>query len=166
MPSKIPSITLGAAVYTVAALFTGFVTIQGGTSAQYVTTLLCCVSALLGPAVAVWHYTTTHKLTLAAGPGAGLGAAAVVAGGLISYVITLGLQALGFYPSNAEMIDRQRDQLLAQGLEPDQVEGALQMAEMFSGPLGVVVNVIVAAVIGAIGGAIAAAIFKRGPVDG
>lgn len=165
MPSKFPSIALGGAVYAVAALFTGYVTLQGGSSAQYVTMLLCCVSALLGPAVAVWHYTSTHDVTVPAGPGAGLGAAAVVLGGLVSYAITLVLQMAKVYPSDAELIERQRDQLLAQGLDPEQIDAALQMGEMLSGPIGVVVNVVVAAVIGAIGGAIAASIFKRGAVE-
>lgn len=164
MPSKVPSIALGGAVYAVAALFTGYVTLQGGTSAQYVTLLLCCVSALLGPAVAVWHYTTSYGITVQAGPGAGMGAAAVVAGGLVSYVVTLALQASGIYPSDAEIMERQREQLLAQGLDPAQIDQALQMGEMLSGPIGVAVNVIVAAVIGAVGGAIAASIFKRGAV--
>lgn len=165
MPKKTPSILLGAVAYAVAALITGFVTINGGQSAQYLTMVLCCVSALLGPAVAVWHYTTTHNVTVPAGTGAGLGAAAVVVGGLISYGITLLLQTIGIYPSNDELMERQRDQLLAQGLEPEQIDGAMQMAEMFSGPLGIVLNIIVAAVIGAIGGAIAASIFKRGSAD-
>lgn len=164
MPNKIPSIGLGAAAYAVAALITGFVTIQGGASAQYVTMVLCCVSALLGPAVAVWHYTTTHDLTVPAGTGAGLGAAAVVLGGLLSYGITAILQMIGTYPTNDELMERQRDQLLAQGLEPEQIDTALQMAELFSGPLGIVLNIIVAAVIGAIGGAIAASVFKRGAI--
>ncbi|MEM0963404.1 MAG: hypothetical protein AAGK21_12800 [Bacteroidota bacterium] len=164
MPSKVPSIILGAVVYTIAAFITGYISLNGGTSAQLITSALCCVSALLGPGVAVWHYTTTHSQTVPAGTGAGLGAAAVVIGGAVSYVITLALQAIGIYPSTEEIMERSRDQMLAQNpeLTAEQVDGAMQMAEMFSGPLGAVVNLVMAAVIGAIGGAIAASVFKRG----
>ena len=166
MPSKTQSILLGAAVYTVASLITGFIAIQGGGASSYLTSALCCVSALIGPFVAVWHYTSTNNLTVPAGTGAGLGAAAIVAGGVVSYLITLLLQAVGVYPSQEDMVEMQRDQMAAQGMEPEQIEQAMGMVEMFSGPLGILVNLVVAAVIGAVAGAIAASVLKRGTVDG
>ena len=162
MPSKTPSIGLGAAVYAIFSLIIGFVAINGGTAGQYLVSVLCCLAALAGPFAAVWHYTSTNRLTIPAGTGAGLGAAAVVLGGIASYLITLVLQAINLYPSSEEMIEMQRNQMIAQGLEPEAVEQAMQMAEMFQGPLGAVVNLVIAAVIGAVGGAIAAAIFKKG----
>jgi hypothetical protein len=162
MPSKSQSILLGAAVYTVAALITGFVAINGGTVGGYLASALCCVSALLGPFVAVWHYTSTNRLTIPAGTGAGMGAAAIALGGIVSYLITLLLQAVNVYPSNAEMMERQREQLVAQGLEPEQIEQAMQMGEMFQGVAGAAINLVIAALIGAVAGAIAASVFKKG----
>ncbi|WP_420457306.1 hypothetical protein [Rubrivirga sp.] len=165
MPSKTPSIVLGAAVYAVAGLIIGFIAINTGQTGQYLVGVLCCLAALAGPAVAVWHYTSTNGLTIPAGTGAGLGAAAVALGGLVSYGITRLLQAVGAYPSNAELLERQRDQLIAQGMEPEAIEQAMQMGEMFQGIGGAIVNLVIAALIGAIGGAVAASIFKKGPVD-
>lgn len=165
MPSKSQSIVLGAAVYTVAGLITAFVALGAGASGQYLVGVLCCVSALLGPFVAVWHYTTTNELTIPAGQGAGIGAVTIVLGGVVSYAITLVLQTVGAYPSDAELLERQRDQLVAQGLEPEQIEQALQMGEMFQGAGGVAINLVVAALIGAIAGAVAASVFKKGRAD-
>ena len=163
--SKNQSILLGAAVYTVAGLITGFLAINGGQSAQYFVAALCCLSALAGPFAGVWHYTSTHNLTIPAGTGAGIGAAAVVVGGLISYAITKLLQLANVYPSDAEMVERQRDDMIAQGMEPEAVEQAMGFAEMFQGVGGFAINLVIAAVIGAIGGAIAASIFKKGTAD-
>ncbi|WP_412063146.1 hypothetical protein [Rubrivirga sp. IMCC45206] len=163
MQPKAPSIVLGAAVYAVAALIVGFFAINASGSAQYLTGVLCCLAAIAGPAVAVWHYTSTHHVTVPAGTGAGLGAAAIVIGGLVSYGITKVLQAVNVYPSDAEMMDRQRDQLIAQGLEPEMVEQSMQMGEMMQGIGGALINLVIAAIIGAIAGAVAASVFKRGP---
>lgn len=162
MPSKTQSILLGAGVYAVAGLITAFIAVNGGTAGGYLAGVLCCLTALIGPFIAVWHYTSTNRLTIPAGTGAGIGAAAVVIGGVISYGITLVLQAISVYPSDAELMDRQREQLLAQGLEPEAIESAMQMGEMFSGIAGAAINLVIAAVIGAIAGAIAASVFKKG----
>ncbi len=165
MPSKTPSIALGAAVYAVAGLIMGFIAINTGQAGQYLVSVLCCLAALAGPAVAVWHYTSTNHLTIPAGQGAGLGAAAVAIGGLVSYGITRLLQAVGAYPSAAEMLERQRDQLVAQGMDPEAIAQAMQMGELFQGVGGALVQIVVVALIGAIGGAVAASIFKKGPLD-
>ena len=165
MPSKNQSILLGAAVYTVAGLITAFLSVNGGQSAQYVVSALCCLAALAGPFTAVWHYTSTNNLTVPAGTGAGIGAAAVVLGGIVSYAVTKLLQVAGIYPSDAEMIEQQRDQMISQGMEPEAVDQAMGFAEMFQGIGGFAINLVIAAVIGAIGGAIAASIFKKGTAD-
>ncbi len=162
MQPKVPSIALGAAVYTVLALIVGFFALNASGSAQYLTSVLCCLAAISGPAVAVWHYTSTHDLTIPAGTGAGLGAAAIVAGGLVSLAITKALQMANVYPSDAEIMDRQRDQLIAQGLEPEMIEQSMKMGEMMQGVGGALINIVIAALIGAIAGAIAASVFKRG----
>ena len=165
MPNKSSSILLGVAAYAVASLITGFIAINSGQTGQYLVGVLCCLFALLGPAVTVWHYTSTHRVTIPPGTGAGLGAITVAAGGAISYGITKLLQMVNVYPSDAEMMERQRQQLVAQGLEPEAIEQAMQMGEMFSGVGGAMINIVMLAVVGAIAGAIAASVFKKGPVD-
>lgn len=165
MPTKTPSILLGALVTTVLGLFMAVMSFSGGTAGQYLSSLICCLTGIAGAGVAVWHYANTHKLTLKAGAGAGLGALAVAVGGLISYVITEALQAVGLFPTDAEIMEQQRQQLLAQGMDPAQVDQGLQFAQTFQGPIGVVVNVIVLAILGAVFGAIAASVFKKGQTD-
>ena len=165
MPSKSRSVLIGAAVAAVLALVQVFLAISGGTAGQYLSSLVCCLVAVAGAGTAVWHYTTTHRLTIPAGTGAGLGAAAVAAGYLVAYLVGEGLQALGVTPSDAEVIERSRQQLVDQGMDPAQVDQGLQMAELFSGPLGAAVSLLVLAVLGAVAGAVAASVFKRGPAE-
>lgn len=165
MPSKNASILLGAAVYTVASLIVGFIAVNGGQSGQYLSGALCCLFALLGPAITVWHYTSTNGVTIPPGTGAGLGAITIAAGYAVNYGITKLLQVANVYPSDAEMLERQRGQLVAQGLEPEAIDQAMQMGEMSSGIVGGLVTLVVLSVIGAIAGAIAASVFKKGPVD-
>lgn len=161
MPSKTQSILIAALVGTVLSTITGFLaTSQGGL--QMVAAVLGCLVMISVPLIAVWHYTTTHQLTLAAGSGAGLGAMAAVAWGVLSAIVGYTLQALGVMPSQEELIQMQREQMLSQGLTAEQIEQAMGWVEMSTGPLGIVINVVVAIVIGAVLGAIGAAIFKKG----
>ena len=108
MPSKSSSILLGVAVYAVFSLIIGFIAINGGQTAQYLVSALCCLAALLGPALTVWHYTSTNAVTVPAGTGAGLGAITILGGGLVNYVISRVLQMLDVYPTDAEMAERSR----------------------------------------------------------
>ena len=165
MPSKSSSILLGVAVYAVFSLIIGFIAINGGQTAQYLVSALCCLAALLGPALTVWHYTSTNAVTVPAGTGAGLGAITILGGGLVNYVISRVLQMLDVYPTDAEMAERSRDQLIAQGLEPEAIESAMKMTEMMQGPIGVAATLVVLAVVGALAGAVAASVFKKGPVS-
>jgi hypothetical protein len=165
MPSKTQSILLGAAVAAVLTIANLFLATGGGQTGQYLAGLVCCLSAVAGAGVAVWHYTSTHNLTISAGTGAGLGALACAGGYLIAYVVGEGLQAVGVLPSDAEVVERARQQLLDQGMDPAQVEQAMQFSELTTGVLGAVINVVVLAILGAVIGAIAAAVFKKGEPD-
>ena len=165
MPSKSRSILIGAAVAAVLAFIQGFLAVGGGTSGQYLGSLLCCLVAAAGAGTAVWHYTTTHNLTIPAGTGAGLGAAAVSAGYLVAYLIGVVLQAVGLRPSNAELLEQGRQQMIDQGMDSALVDQGMGVAEMASGPLGAAITLLVMAVLGAIVGAIAASVFKRGTVE-
>ena len=165
MPSKSQSVLLGAAVAAVLTLVNLFVATGGGQAGQYLSSLVCCLTAVAGAGVAVWHYTKTYSLTIPAGTGAGLGALAVAGGYLVAYVVGEVLQAVGALPSDAEVMERSRQQALDQGMDPAMVDQSMQFAEMLQGPLGAVVSVVLLAVLGAVVGAIAAAVFKKGERD-
>ena len=164
MPSKTQSILVAAVVGAVLSIVVSFLAAAGG-SVQYVGSALGCLTLIAVPMIAVWHYTNTHRLTLNAGSGAGLGAIATVASSLLGYVISFGLQAVGVLPSQEEMIARQREELLSQGMTAEQIDQAMGFATMASGPVGILVGVLIGAVVGAIVGAIAASIFKKGEAE-
>ena len=164
-PSKTPSIAIGVAVYVVLGLVAAFVTFSGGMATQSIGGILSCLVALAAPVVAVWHYTSTHALTLPAGQGAALGAIASATGAVVSGLLSWALQQVGVFPTAAEVMEQQRDQLIAQGnMSPEDVD---QMMEVMGGMgdnllLQLGIGVLIGAVVGAIAGAVAAAIFKKG----
>lgn len=166
MPSKTPSITIGAAVYAVVSLLTTFLTINAtGTGGQFASGTIGCLIGLIAPVVAVWHYTSTHQLTIPAAQGAGVGALSALAGAALAGLIQFGLQAIGVLPSTAEIIERQREQMIASGqVTAEQYDQMMSgMGGLASNPLlGLVVGIVIATILGAIAGAIAAAIFKKG----
>lgn len=166
MPSKSQSVLIGAAVAAVLSLVQLFIASGGGQAGQYLSGLICCLVAIGGAGVAVWHYTSTYRLTIPAGTGAGLGAMATGGGYLIAYAVGEILQAVGVLPSDEEALAAAREQLVAQGtLSAEQIEQTLEISQMFTGVLGAVVSLILLAVVGAVVGAIAAAIFKKGEAD-
>lgn len=162
MPPKTQSVLLGAALYTVLSLITGFIALNSGQVGQSLTGLLCCLVAIGSPMLAVWHYTNEYNLTIPAGPGAAMGALVVVIGGAISYGIQRILQATGAFPTDEEIMERTRDQLASQGMDAEQIEQIMGFAEMSSGITGFLVNLVVAVVIGVVGGVLGAVIFKKG----
>jgi NADH:ubiquinone oxidoreductase subunit 6 (subunit J) len=158
MPNKSTSILIGGLIYAVVGLISAFLGAASG-GMQYVGGALGCVALIAGAAGAVWHYTSTHRLTIPAGQGAVLGAGAGALGAAISGLVSWLLITAGVMPDPAEQARRQ---LEGQGLSEDQIATAMQMTEMFSGPLGIVVGLLVGALLGAIIGAIAALVFKKG----
>ena len=162
MQSKLPSILIGGVTYAVIGAIAGFLAQMGGGMQFVGGALACLVAPIVGCGLAVWHYTTTHQLTISAGQGAGLGAAAGVVGGLVGWIFQRLFIAAGLL---LDPIEQARRQVADQGLSGEQAEQALQFAEMFSGPLGIVIGLVIAAILGAIIGAIAAVIFKKGGDD-
>lgn len=158
MPNKTQSILLGAAVSVVLGTVLAFIAYSGGTAGMMLGGCGGCLVAFVGPVVAVWHYTSTNRLTIPAGAGAGLGAITGVAGAALSWLVTFVLRAVGVFPT-AEEWQRQTQEMFG-------AEGAAMPAaggSFFSSPVGeLVVGLLVGAIVGAIGGAIAAAIFKKG----
>ena len=165
MPSKTPSVALGAAVYTVVGVGLTFLTFRLGGAAMYASLCGLCGVIVLAPGIAVWHYATTHRRTLLAGEGAGLGAIAGLAGALLSAAVTQVLMAVNALPDQAEQIEIQRANMIAMGMDPAQVSAALASAStgVMSNPLvAIVLSALLAAAVGAGVGALAASAFKRG----
>lgn len=164
-PPRGPSVALGAAVYTLLGVGLTFLTFRLGGAAMYVSGCGLCLVMLLGPALGVWHYTSTHRLTLLAGPGAAIGAMTGAAGALLQLALTQALMAAGLLPDQAEQLAIQRANLIQMGMDPAQVSEALASAS--AGPLSNpwlagVLSVALAAALGAAVGAIAASLFKKG----
>lgn len=168
-PSKTQSIGLGAIVGGVLGLLVGIMVILIPNLSSVLGIVGCLLVPMAGAFAAVWHFTNTHQTKLSAGEGAGLGAAALAVGSLISSGITLLLQSVGVLPNQQELMKRQMElaeaQWRAQGLSDSQIEQARQTTEsmtgMFSNPiLGLIAGLAINAVVGAILGAVAAALFK------
>ena len=152
MPSKFQSILLGGAIVGVIASLINLVPVVGG--------CIGCLLYIVAGMVAVWHYTSTHELTIEGGTGAGMGAlggiVAALAGAAVSYVlVTIGL---------APGVDEIMQQFAEAGTMTDEQLEAI--ADFFNSPLSTLVFIgvgsIIGAILGAVGGAIGASMFKKG----
>lgn len=148
-------------------LIGGLVTAVLSTSVLGLINLICCLGVIIGAVVAVWHYTSSQRLTITAGQGASIGALSAIVGALISTVLNLALTSLGLDFSgvfNEAMLDLFRDMM-----PPEQIaEMERQMREgQSAGQLIVssVIAIFVFAIFGAAGGAIGAALFKKGGAE-
>ena len=172
MPSKTPSIVLGAAAYAVLSIGFAFLALRGGTAVQAAAGCFGCFVILAGPMLAVWHYTSTHRLTLLPGQGAGLGAITGALGALASGLASQALVALDVLPDVAETLAVQRDQMRSQGMDPAQIDSAMGFAETLSGlsanpVVGILSGIVLGAALGALFGALASVTFKKGgPASG
>ncbi|MEM1042577.1 MAG: hypothetical protein AAGI91_08110 [Bacteroidota bacterium] len=152
MPSKQSSILVGA--LTVGVLSTSYLGLINA---------LCCLGVMIGAAVAVWHYTDTHALTIAGGTGAGIGAAAGALGSIVSALLTLLLLALGLDGGAIEdlVMDRFRGMMTEEQIRD--IEAQQEASRTVTGWLsGTLLGALLFAVFGAIGGAVGAALFKKG----
>jgi len=157
MPSKSQSILLGTAVYVVVSLILQFIGQgMGGGAATMVVGALGCLIALAIGAVPVWHYTSTHNLTVPAGTGAGMGAISLVLGAILLSLVTWLLVSAGVMPDPQEIA---LEQMEREGMPQEQIDLAMQFANpLISAAIGAVLG----AILGAIGGAIGASMFKKG----
>lgn len=156
MNEKRTSILIGGLVVTVLSTsYLGFIN------------LVCCLGVVIGALVTVWHYTSTHSLTVTAGEGAGMGIRAgligVVAASLLNFAFAqAGLDATTF--ANQFMLDRFGD-----GMPPEQVDELER--QIREGPsvqdllMGLGIGALLYSLFGAAGGAIGAALFKKGEDD-
>lgn len=153
MPSKTQSILLSGGVIGIVLVVVQFI--------PWVGACLCVLAILGAGLLAVWHYTDTYQLTVAGGTGAGMGALAAVAAGIVDGVIGLIFQALGLVPSAEEAA-----QAFLEGMQQagsgEQAEAVRQLVES---PLFLIavfgIQLLIFAVLGAIGGAIGASLFKK-----
>jgi hypothetical protein len=167
MPSKTPSIALGAVAYVVLSLGAAFLVVQGGTVLGALAGCFGCLVILAGPMLAVWHYTSTHRVTLLPGQGAGLGAITGAVGAVVSGLIQQALIALDVLPDTAEAMAMQRDEMLSQGMDPAQIDSAMGFAEQLGGMtsnpfMSILFGLVIGAALGALFGALASVMFKKG----
>ena len=170
MPDKKPSIAIGVAAYVVLSVGVAFLSAQGGTVTQSIAGCLGCAVLLAGPVLAVWHYTSTHRVTLLAGPGAAMGAITGAVGAVLAGAIQQALMAASVLPSVAETLANQRRQMIEQGMDAAEADRAMAFAEQLGGltsnpVLGIVVGALLGAALGALFGALAASVFKKGPAE-
>ena len=79
MPDKNQSILMGIAIAVVVTLLIQILTQQLLTGmASSIMGIFGCLLSFALAAVPVWHYTETHKLTIPAGAGAGMGAITLI----------------------------------------------------------------------------------------
>ena len=162
MPSKTQSVIVAAFVYVVLGLAVNILLAEtpvGG--------VLGCLILFTAGIVAVWHYTSTHSLTISGGQGAGIGTIATVAGVLISMVLGFILVEVGFMPDPAVIAEAQMDQAIAdmesRGMSEEDIDRALSFGRMFTQPgFMLLFGLAAGAIGGAISGAVSALIFKKG----
>ena len=166
MPDSKPSVLIGALVLAVILIVSSVALPPGNNLAG----VICCLVALVAPMITIWHYTTTHSLTVPAGKGAGLGALTTGLGTLINVVVGLVLQAVGVLPNLGETLAEAREQAIeqsvAQGNSAEDAQAAVDMMSfMFEPAFLYPLTILGAVLVGAIGGAIGAAVFKKGTAD-
>jgi hypothetical protein len=152
MPDKKQSLILGTALTAVL-------------STSYLGLLTCCCGGvIIGALVTVWHYTSTHGITLTGGQGAVLGLTVGLLGALVSAVLDYALIQAGVRVDVTIMqfmLDRFGDQMPPESYDQmvEQMEQAVTFGKF---ALQALLGVAISAGIGAIGGAIGASIFKKG----
>ena len=154
MPSKTQSVLLaGIAVGVVSALFNLI-------PVPIAAACLSCTAYLVAGVLAVWHYTSTHQLTITGGQGAGMGALAAVAAGIVATVLLYVFGALDVIPTMEERMMEQLDQQNLTGEQREQALSFIQSPLVMIGAM--LVYLIIYAIVGAIGGAVGASVFKKG----
>ena len=167
MPDQKQSILIGALVTALLGVLLAYFSQGGGQAAATVSGLVaCCVPALAGSLMALWHYTDVYAVTLSTGEGARLGAVTAAVGSILSALLTYLLRFVGVFPDTEEQIEMMREEMVDQGMSPEQIDQALEFSQNFMSPLAqvgfVIAAVFIYALVGAGGGALGSALFKRG----
>lgn len=166
MPDKTPSVILGALVYVVLGTIISLATPTAAGGQGGLGMLVGCLSCLLvmgSGMIAVWHYTNTHQLTLAAGQGVTLGMMSAVLGAITAALIGFLLMTLGLRPGVEEVMDMTIAELEQQGMTDAQIDSAIGITRMMLSPIAMIAMAVISGAIGgAIGGALGAVFFKKG----
>src|SRR5690606_18851160 len=93
-----------------------------------VVNCLACLAYVGAGLLAVWHYTSTHQLTITGGKGAGMGALAGIVAAVVAQLIAFILSQLGLTPGMAEAIEQA---LQSRMMDPEQAD---QIASMVTSP--------------------------------
>ncbi len=155
MPDRNQSIILGTALTAVLSTsYLGLIT-------------CCCGGVIIGALVTVWHYTSTHGITVTGGQGAVLGLTVGVLGAVISAILDYVLIQAGVRVDHTIMqfmLDRFGDQMPPESYDQlvQQMEEAITFGKF---ALQALIGVAFSAGFGAIGGAIGASVFKKGGDD-
>ena len=130
--------------------------------------MLCCLGVMTGAAVGVWHYTSSHQLTISSGDGASLGASAALIGLGISLILNFILMKIGlgsdtvftsfFQSFMGDMMTAEQLEQFEQQLEQQRQQSFLEY--LFN--VGTLLNVVIFPLFGAVGGAFGASLFRYG----
>lgn len=152
-PSKLTSILIGG--LAVGVLLTSYLAFS---------IVLCCLPAIAGGMVAVWHYTSENELTIQGGEGAVMGIGALAVGFLLSFALNFVLELVGFPSLESIITGMMYNFFEGEALEAFEAQLAEQ-EEAGIGPIIIqaIINFVIMSIFAAIGGAIGAAAFKRGP---
>lgn len=157
MPSKWTSILIGALVAAISAFISTALSNPANPVGSMAGSAICCLGVIGAGLVAVWHYASTHSLTIPGGEGAGMGAAAGAIGALLAGVLGYVLIAAGILPDPEVMMEE-----MLETMPEEQREMAERFGGFGTGPVGWLINAVIFAAIGAIGGVIGASLFKKG----
>ncbi len=157
MTTRVSSIALGAAVYTLLSVLLAVATARASSSLAMLSLAGLCGVMIAGPLVAVRH--AARRAPILAGPAAGVGALAAALGALASAGLNEALIGVGVLPTLAEQTAAEQARATALGVDPQQAADAIAAAS--SGALGnplavALLTAALAALLGAAVGALAA----------
>lgn len=164
MPSKVTSIVLGGAAFGIFATVMSVIAASGDPSGPLgmIAGCVSCLGYAGAGLLAVWHYTSTHQLTLPVGQGVGMGAATGALAAVVALLLTIVLRAVGVLPTVEDIIMQMEASGAFDQMGQAQLEQTQQFMEMSNGPIGWAIGLVLGAVLGLVGGAIGAAVFKKG----
>lgn len=150
----------------------GLVVALLSTSYLGIINTLCCLGVMTGGAVGVWHYTSSHRLTISSGDGASLGASAALIGLAISLVLNFVFMKVGLGSESVftgVMESFMGDMMTAEQMEQFEQQLEQQQERSFFEYLfnaGTLINVVIFPLFGAVGGAFGASLFQYGGEEG
>jgi hypothetical protein len=150
---------LGLIIYSMVIQLAG---LAGNQTVSYLGILVTSAILVAGIVYAMKDFKSQNEGFMSYGQGLGLGALTATVSGLISGIFTY--IYLTFIDNSAikQAMDAQRDAMEARGMDDDQIDQAIAMAEKFSSPgMMVAISIISSLFIGFILSLIVSAIMKK-----